>query len=154
MSAAQSQTVNVEFLPSPTSTFGLWEDLTYADANPGSYAITLSLSDSYVLDDTTGPLPQIAAGVTLTIDGGGAVIARSSAAAAFRLFNVASGGSLTLKNLTLTGGLAAGAGTAAEGGAIYNSGALTLSSVMVKSNMARGSDGAPGTGVTNGTNGA
>ena len=54
---------------------------------------------------------------------------------------MAAGASLTLQNLTLQGGLAAGAGVSAEGGAIYNQGALTLNGVTVQNNIAQGSSG-------------
>src|SRR5215831_12482002 len=46
-----------------------------------------------------------------------------------RLFDVASGASLTLQNLTLQNGLAYGSSAAAKGGAIYNQGTLVLSGV-------------------------
>src|SRR5262249_30144606 len=63
-------------------------------------------------------LPVIAAkkGGSLTIVGNGDTIERSTAAGtpAFRLFDVASGSSLTLQNLTLQYGLAQGQGTAAD----------------------------------------
>ena len=75
-------------------------------------------------------------GRALTIVGNGATIERSTAQGtpAFRLFAVDSGASLTLKNLTLSNGLAQGSGTAAEGGAVYTSGTLTLRGVHVAGN--------------------
>jgi hypothetical protein len=54
-----------------------------------------------------------------------------------RLFVVAAGGSLTLRNVTLTGGLAIGSGVA-NGGAVYNLGTLDLNDVMVLGNQAIG----------------
>ncbi len=54
-----------------------------------------------------------------------------------RLFVVAAGGSLTLRNVTLTGGLAIGFGVA-NGGAVYNLGTLDLNDVMVSGNEALG----------------
>ncbi|HZU37125.1 MAG TPA: hypothetical protein VFA18_14485, partial [Gemmataceae bacterium] len=73
-------------------------------------------------------LPEIAAGNQLTIEGQGALISRNTdmGTPAFRFFDVAAGGSLKLKNLTLANGKAYGAGVAAEGGAIYNQGTLVL----------------------------
>jgi hypothetical protein len=53
-----------------------------------------------------------------------------------RLFDVASGASLTLQNMTLQNGLAYG-----SGGAIYNQGTLVLSGVGVYGNSAVGSSG-------------
>ena len=91
-------------------------------------------------------MPVIAGNITIV--GNNDIIERTGTTA-FRLFDVASGGSLTLQNLTLEGGLAEGTGDAADGGAIYSSGNLNLSGVTVKSNKAQGSD------VTNGAgNGA
>src|SRR5271165_6566116 len=79
-------------------------------------------------DGATG-LPVIAAKDNLIIVGNGDTVARSTATGtpAFRLFDVASGASLALQNLTLQGGLAFGPGVSAEGGAIYNQGTLDLS---------------------------
>jgi uncharacterized repeat protein (TIGR01451 family) len=79
----------------------------------------------------------------LTILGNGDTIERTGSTP-FRLFDVASGGSLTLENLTLQGGLAQGTGAAAEGGAIYSAGTLSLNGVTVGSNMAQGSNGGNG----------
>jgi hypothetical protein len=62
-----------------------------------------------------------------------------------RLFDVASGASLTLQNVTLQNGYAYGSGVSAEGGAIYNQGTLVLSGVVVVGNAALG---APGGTVT------
>src|SRR5262249_31768540 len=61
---------------------------------------------------------------------------------AFRLFDVAAGGSLTLENLTLRNGLETG-GTmvGGEGGAIYNQGTVNLIGVTVASNAAPGFEG-------------
>jgi hypothetical protein len=76
----------------------------------------------------------------MTITGPGASSLMISGNNASRLFDVASGGSLTLQKLTLSGGLAKGTGASAEGGAIYSSGTLALSGVTVKSNEALGSN--------------
>jgi len=58
-----------------------------------------------------------------------------------RLFDVASGGALTLQNVTLQNGRVSGSGVSAEGGAIYNQGTLVLSEVMIQYNSAVGSYG-------------
>jgi large repetitive protein len=81
---------------------------------------------------------------TMTITGPGASSLTTSGNNSSRLFDVDSGGSLTLENVTLSGGLAQGTGAAAEGGAIYSSGTLALSGDAVKSNEAVGSSGGPG----------
>jgi hypothetical protein len=93
-------------------------------------------------DGATG-LPVIAPNDNLTIIGNGDAIQRSTAAGtpAFRLLDVASGASLTLDYLTLEGGLAFGAGAAAEGGAVYSQGSLDLNGVTVQNNTAQGQNG-------------
>src|SRR5262245_2941922 len=114
-------------------------DINAANAAGGTNTITLTAptTSPYVLtavDNTTdGPtgLPVITGGSkpdTLTIIGNRDTIERSTASGtpAFRLFDVASGASLTLQNLTLQNGLAFGSGSSAEGGAIFNQGTLVL----------------------------
>ena len=85
-------------------------------------------------------LPLISS--TTTIVGNGSTIERTGSNA-FRLFDVASDGSLTLLDMTLTGGLVQGPGVAADGGAIFSSGSLELNAVTVKSNKAVGLEGKP-----------
>jgi hypothetical protein len=124
-------------------------DIGLANAAGGTNTITLTAppSSPYTLtavnNTTDGPngLPVIAAGDNLTIVGNGDTIERSTASGtpAFRLFDVAGGGSLTLGDLTLTGGLAQG-----TGGAVLSSGTLALLGVTVTSNTALGSKGADG----------
>jgi hypothetical protein len=131
----------------PTNSSQLAADITQANANGGQNTITLgaTIQLTSVDNNTDGAngLPVIVAGDQLTIVGNGYTIARSTATgtAAFRLFDVASGASLTLQDLTLTDGLAQGTGVAAEGGAVYSSGELSLSGVTVQSNKAQGSNG-------------
>jgi hypothetical protein len=124
-------------------------DIRASNQHGGSDTITLAANTTFVLtaadnttDGATG-LPVIKARNNLTILGNGDTIERSSASgtAAFRLLDVASGGSLTLENLTLQNGLAFGAGAAAEGGAVHNQGTLVLNGVTVQANAAQGSDG-------------
>src|SRR5262245_42417295 len=128
-------------------------DIKAANSNGGSNTIVLTAptTSPYVLTavdntkDGANALPQISKKDNLTIDGNGDTIERSTAAGtpAFRLFDVAGGGSLTLQNLTLQNGLAFGSGVAAEGGAILSQGTLVLSGVTVVNNEAQGSNGAP-----------
>jgi uncharacterized repeat protein (TIGR01451 family) len=116
-------------------------------ANSSGTTITLPSHAIYnynAADNSTdggNALPVITGNVTII--GNGATIERTRTNV-FRLFDVAPGGSLTLENVTLTGGLAAGTGTAAEGGAIYSAGTLSLSGVTVKSNKAFGITGVNG----------
>src|SRR5579883_1063685 len=115
-------------------------------ANTSSTPTTITLQAGAIFNFTSadnfidGPnaLPVITGNITIV--GNNDIIARTSSTAD-RFFNVASGGSLTLQNLTLQGGKAQGIGTAAEGGAIYSSGTLNLSGVTVKNNVALGSNG-------------
>jgi hypothetical protein len=113
---------------------------------------TLTAQDNYWY----GPngLPAITSDIT--IEGNGATIERSSAANTpkFRLFYVAgnsvvsptlSPGTLTLKNLTLQGGLAkggdggsGGGGGLGAGGALFNHGTVTLNGVLATGNVAQG----------------
>jgi hypothetical protein len=130
-------------------------DINAANKQGGSNTITLvaPTTSPYVLtavDNTTdGPtgLPVIASKDNLTVVGNGDVIERSGASGtpAFRLFDVGKGGSLTLQNLTVQGGLEDGSGSSAEGGASFNQGTLILSGVIVQDNIAQGSDGASST---------
>jgi len=123
------------------------------DGRANTITLTAPTTSPYVLTavDNTGDgptgLPQIASNDSLTIMGHGDTIERSTASGtpAFRLFDVASGGALTLNNLTLQNGLAFGSGRSAEGGAIYNQGTLLLSGATVQGNGAVGSYGADAT---------
>ena len=128
-------------------------DINAANQGGGANTITLAAGTTFTLkrvdnttDGATG-LPVIAAGDQLTLLGNGDTVQRSGAsgAPAFRLFDVASGASLTLENLTLQNGLAFGSGTAARGRALYNQGSLLLSGVTVQDNIAHGADGVNGT---------
>src|SRR5262249_10952243 len=69
----------------------------------------------------------------VTIQGTGETLTRANGAAAFRLFQVMATGNLTLRDLTLTNGLAqggagggGGGGAAGMGGAVYNQGILSV----------------------------
>jgi hypothetical protein len=118
-------------------------DINTANTGGGANTIRLVAGTTLKLttvDDTTDGatgLPVIAANDHLTIIGNGDTIKRSGPHA-FRLFDVAAGASLTLDNLTLSGGLARGAGVSAEGGAVYNQGKLTLDGVTATNNSAQG----------------
>jgi hypothetical protein len=123
------------------SVSGLVADINAANATGGSNTITLVAGKTFTItavdnttDGATG-LPVIASGDNLTIVGNGDVIQRSTAdgTPAFRLFDVASGASVALANLTLQGGLSG------QGGAIYSQGSLNLNGVTVQNNVARSS---------------
>jgi hypothetical protein len=114
-------------------------------ANQTALPTTITLAPGTTFDftspdnftDGVNALPVIAADVTIL--GGNDTIERTGGGIG-RLFDVAAGGSLTLENLTLRGGLARGASTA-QGGAIYSSGTLSLIDVAFENNEAHGDDG-------------
>jgi hypothetical protein len=123
-------------------------DINAANLQGGANTIVLTATSPYVLtavDNTTDGhtvLPVITAGDSLTIlrsngsvnPGYGDTI---DAGKNGRLFDVASGASLTLENVTLQNGVENWTpGGAAKGGAIYNQGTLVLSQVMVQNNTA------------------
>jgi hypothetical protein len=132
-------------------------DISAANKAGGANAIVLTAptTSPYVLTavnntankNGANALPQINKKDTLTIVGNGDTIERSTASPAFRLFDVAAGGSLTLENLTLQNGVAAGY----DGGAIYNQGTLVLSGVTVQDNTAEGFPAAGGGIWSNGS---
>ncbi|MBS0630910.1 MAG: tandem-95 repeat protein [Verrucomicrobia bacterium] len=79
----------------------------------------------------------------VTIDGTGLpgfTLSPDPAAAPMRLFRIAPGGKLTLRNLTVSGG------SAHLGGAIYNEGTLILDAATLSGNTATASDTAGGQG--------
>jgi hypothetical protein len=113
------------------------------DASLSGHAIALSTDG----DDTFGPSALPVSG-NVRIDAGANKIILSRDATAqpvrLRLFYVYPGGSLTLNNLTLSGGRATGGesffggGGAGLGGAIVNAGMLYLSGVTLTANEAIG----------------
>jgi hypothetical protein len=127
-------------------------DIKAANRAGGTNTITLAASTTFDLtkvnNTTDGPtgLPVIAGNDILTITGqGGDIIQRDSSASPFRLFDVASGATLQLNDLTLQNGFAFGSNVSSQGGAIYNDGSLDLSGVTVQNNVAEGTNGSSGT---------
>jgi CSLREA domain-containing protein len=138
---------------------------TYGDCAAGSGADTLTfatalagsvISLATIGDTTLGPTALgVTSNITILGDSNeGITIERSSSAADMRLFYVGAGASLTLKDLTLQGGIArgydggaalyggTGGGAAGVGGAIFNRGTLTLDSLTLLNNQALGGNGA------------
>jgi hypothetical protein len=144
----EDRTVPANFTAASVSE--LIADMNMANFTAEGDTITLVAGKTFTLTavnntahGATGLPTILAAGGSLTILGSGDVIQRSTAreAPAFRLFDVAAGGALTLYNLTLQGGLAFGFGVSAQGGAVYNLGTLTLNGVTVQNNTAQGGPG-------------
>jgi len=122
-------------------------------ANSTSGTITLTSGCTYTLtavnnttDGGTG-LPVITGKVT--VQGSGATIARSSVAGtpAFRIFDVASGGNLTLNSLTLSNGLANNG--VQGGGAIFSHGTLSVTGCTFTGNSAPAATGTSGGAINN-----
>src|SRR5262249_6645543 len=134
----------------------LADAVAYANEHAGADTVQLEARCVYTLAEPDnywyGPngLPPISSDVT--IEGNGATIARSPSAAPVRLFfvaadqtnpstensvspaeGIAGGGRLTLRDVTLTGGLAKGGdsnrggGGAGMGGAIFSQGTVLIS---------------------------
>jgi hypothetical protein len=144
----EDRTVPANFTAATVS--DLIADINAANLTAEADTITLVAGKTFTLPtvnnttDGANGLPVIATNENLTIIGNGDIIERSTAKGtpAFRLFDVAKGGSLTLENLMLQGGLAYGSGYAASsGGAVYNLGKLSLHGVTVQNNTALGRDG-------------
>ena len=93
-------------------------------------------------------LPVITGKVTIQ-GSGGATIARSTATGTptFRIFDVASTGSLTMNSVTIKNGLANNA--TQGGGGIFNYGTLTVTGSTFTGNSAPSSSGTSGGGINN-----
>ena len=141
-------------------TVSLREAVNYENANGGgtiSFASALTASGPATItlstsgDGTAGP-SDFGIHSNITIIGAtgsnGISIANSGAQ---RLFYIGTGSSLTLENLTLSGGDAVGGsggdggGAAGLGGAIFNAGTLDISQSTLQSNTAHGGAGDVGT---------
>ncbi|GAA1676623.1 hypothetical protein [Streptomyces yatensis] len=103
-------------------------------ANTSGARITLAPRCTYTLTTPDNPddgLPEITGEVT--ISGNGSTIRRDpDATEDFRIFHVVSGGTLTLKSLTVSGGVSSGSG----GGALNEQGTLNLDDATFKDNLA------------------
>ena len=135
-----------------------------ANATPASDTLVLAKKCTYTLSTRdnsyygwTG-LPVVT--TPIVVIGRGASIVRSGAAPSFRIAAVAATGDLTLRAVTLSGGLAqggdggsdrgtsdnggGGGGGAGLGGAVYNQGTLRLVVSTLSNNAARGGNGGDG----------
>ena len=136
--------------------------ITFANLNPGPDTVTLGAGCTYTLgtvdNNWYGPngLPAISGDVT--VEGNGGTIARFAAAPNFRLFFVGAdpaspstdgyvspgAGTLTLRDVTLRGGLARGGaaflggGGAGMGGAIFSQGTVVIERSTLTANTAEG----------------
>ncbi len=135
----------------PCTVAGLTAAITTANGTPGGGTVTLPSGCVYTLtatnnstDGGTG-LPVITGKVTL--QGNGATITRSTASGtpAFRVFDVATAGSLTLTSLTLSNGLANNG--VQGGGAIFNHGTLSVTGSTFTGNSSPATSGTSGGGI-------
>ncbi len=122
----------------------LIQAINAANCDPADNTLDLEANTTYTLTavnnttDGNNGLPVILDATTrgkLTINGNGAIIERSSASGTpdFTILQVASGGNLTLGNVTIRHG------RWIEGGGIYNNqGALTLTGSTLEDNVATG----------------
>jgi hypothetical protein len=122
--------------------------ITTANGTPGGSTLVLPTGCVYTLESANNTteggtgLPVITGNVT--IQGAGSTITRSSATGvtAFRIFDVASGGSLTLNSLTLSNGLANNGQQG--GGAIFNHGTLAVTAGTFTNNSSPATTGTSG----------
>jgi chitodextrinase len=136
----------------PCTAAALISAITAANSTNGT--VTLTSGCTYTLtaiNNTTDAggvgLPVITGKVT--IQGSGATIARSSATGTpvFRIFDVASAGSLTLNSVTISNGLANNGQQG--GGGIFSHGTLTITGSTFSGNSAPSSGGTSGGGINN-----
>ena len=114
----------------------LREAVQAANFNADANTITFSLSGGgpHVISLTLG---ELAISESVTITGLGAdvlTVQRDAAAAAFRIFFIDTGDTVTISGLTISNGRAAGSYPAGSGAGIFNRGDLTLASVAVSGN--------------------
>lgn len=109
------------------------------EANTSGGRITLASRCTYTLTAPDNPddgLPEITGDVTIT--GRNTTIRRDpDAEESFRIFHVVEGGTLTLKSLTVSGGLIGSSG----GGVLNEQGTLNLNDSVVKNNFAANGGG-------------
>ncbi len=130
----------------PCSTASLVAAISAANSTNGT--VTLTSGCVYTLTaannsaDGGSGLPVITGQVTVA--GGGATITRSAAGGtgAFRIFDVASAGKLTLSSVTLSNGLASNG--AQGGGAIFSHGTLSVSGSTFSGNSSPAATGTSG----------
>jgi CSLREA domain-containing protein len=111
--------------------------------------ITFSLPANSTITLTSG---ELLINKSLTITGPGAnglSVARGSGAAGFRIFDVASGVTVTISGLTVSNGILNGSANNHEGGGIFNAGTLTVANSIISGNSATGLPNNAGGGISN-----
>jgi CSLREA domain-containing protein len=122
-----------------------------ANTNSGADTITFSVTGTILLGSA---LPALADDVTISGPGANALtVTRDPAAAAFRIFTINSGKTVTISGLKITNGNPGG--PPALGGGIYNDHAtLTLSNCTISGNSAVGTSGFGGGIYSDGSSGS
>jgi uncharacterized repeat protein (TIGR01451 family) len=135
------ETLEERLTPSGGQTAGSYPALTAAiaadTAANTNYVIQITNSFTFNSGGQVS-ISKLGAGSTLTIEGQNGTNYTLSGNGN-RLFFIAKGQTVSLENLTLTGGVVSG--SAAKGGAVYNSGNLSMKSVVVAGNQALGGNG-------------
>ena len=168
MSIAAGASTSVGCDPNPTTRANaLIAAIANAVTAGGTQTVALASACTYTLTTVnngsgvnTNGLPRINNNVDLTVTGNNATITRDGAASRFRLFQVDSGATLRLNDITLSGGHTpdgAPSQNGGDGGAIYNAGTLHVADSVVQQNKTGdggdGQDGPPTLGAGNGGQG-
>lgn len=103
--------------------------------DPGDYRITLG--GDIALTASTTAIHNPTAGVSLRIDGDGHTV-DGQGTAGVRPFEIATGTTVTIENITITGGNVTPFGV---GGGIFNGGTLTIRHSTLSANRASSGDG-------------
>ncbi|HRF94617.1 MAG TPA: hypothetical protein PLZ51_05480, partial [Aggregatilineales bacterium] len=106
----------------PEDILGISQAITAGNSGSFGNTICLAPNSTYTL---TAPLPNVTGDITII--GNGATLTMTGGA---QIFNVAETGGLTLKDVTVSGGVAV------QGGAIFNAGTLVLENVTLENNSA------------------
>jgi uncharacterized repeat protein (TIGR01451 family) len=125
----------------PSQTAGGYTALTQAIAadTAGNTNYVIQITNNFQFNSGGQvSISKLGAGSTLTIEGQNGTN-YTLTGNGNRLFDIAKNQTVSLQNLTLTGGQVSG--SAAKGGAVYNSGSLSMKSVVVGGNQAIGSSG-------------
>ena len=132
-----------------TAVGGISNTITFAN-NLNGKTLTLTTVGSGRVGPTAFP---VASNIVVSGPAGNSGVTLSAAGTTMRLFDVTSSGSLTVQNLTLTGGTAqgfaggdflwggGGGGSAGLGGAIFNQGTLQILNSTLTANIAQGGAG-------------
>lgn len=110
-----------------------------------TFAANITLTVTNNITDGNNGLPSILpdSGSTLTIEGNGFALRRSTAGGTsdFRLMHIAPNANVFINDLTLENGLAAASGLGVMGGAIFSWGQLTVDNSVFNANVADGGNG-------------